>query len=117
MPWSMQGDKLLPCGQDVLGCGVRLRAPDRGRGDGPADAAGDLAQAPAAELGGHGLAVRRSAVGDDVDQLALDPGRLGVPELHSCELLEMIVQQPRMVDGGLQDERLAPRNRGAVAAM
>src|SRR4029077_18097343 len=35
----------------------------------------------------------------------------------SRELLEMLVQQPRMVDGGLQDERLASWNGGAVAAV
>src|SRR5262249_2470639 len=42
---------------------------------------------------------------------------LGVAELDPGELLQMLVQEPGVIDHGLQDERLAQRNGGAVAAV
>src|SRR5712691_6327959 len=115
MALPMQGDELLPRHQHVVGRGLAPRTPDRGGGDRLLDALRELAQAAAVELGGHGLAVARPAVGKDVDQLAPHPGGLGVAELDPGELLEVLVQQPGVIDGGLEDERLAQRN--AVAAV
>src|SRR5262245_47551914 len=53
----------------------------------------------------------------NVDQLALHSGGLGMAELHPCKPLEVLVQEPGMVDDRLEDERLEPRNGGAVPAM
>ena len=43
--------------------------------------------------------------------------KLGVAELDPGELLQMLVQEPGVIDHGLQDERLAQRNGGAVATV
>ena len=113
----MQGDKLFPRTQDVVGSGIRLGAPDRRGGDGVLEAAGELGQPPAGELGDHGFPVRRPAMRKNVDQLAFHPRRLGMPELDAGELLQMLMQEPGVIDDGLQDQRLAAGNGGAVAAM
>ena len=113
----MQGDKLIPCHENIVGSGLRLGAPDRRSGDDILNAAGDLGQPAAAELGDHRLAIRRSTVRENIDQLALHPRGYGMPELDAGELLEMLVQQPGMVDDSLQDQRLAARYGGAVTAM
>ena len=63
--------------------------------------------------GRHGRAV----VGRDVDQGELELLDLGMAELEPGNVLQMIVQQPGMVEHRLQDQRLAPRDHGAVAAM
>ena len=56
-------------------------------------------------------------VGEHVDQRAFELLRIGVAELGGGEFLHVVVQQPRMIDRGLQDQRLAARNGGAMAAM
>ena len=113
----MQGDKLLPRGQNVVGGGVQLRAPDRRRGDGLVDARSHLGQSSAGQFGGHGVAVWRRPMSKDVDQFALHPGGFGMAEFDSGEFLEMLVQQPRVVDDSFENERFAQGNSGAVAAM
>src|SRR5579864_4594642 len=42
--------------------------------------------------------------------------RFRVRELQRCDLLEVIVQEPGMVDQDLQDQRFAPRDRTALPA-
>src|SRR5262249_11097483 len=117
MPLPMQGDKLFPCRQRVVGRSLRTCPPNRGCGDGLVNAGRGFRKSSPAEFGGHGRPVRRAAVGENVDQFAFQLGGLGVAELHCGKLLQMIMQKPRMVDHGLQDERLAQRNGGALAAM
>ena len=56
-------------------------------------------------------------VGEDVDQRAFELLRIGVAELGLGQFLHVVVQQPGMVERGLQDQRLAARDRGAMAAM
>ncbi len=113
----MQGDKLFPRHQHIVGSGLRPCTPAVGGGDGFLHAPGELGQPPASELGDHGLPVRRAAMGKNVDQLALHPRGVGVTELDLGELLQMLVQQPGVIDDGLQDQRLTAGNGGAVAAM
>src|SRR6266516_1964443 len=117
MPLPMQGDKLLPCRQHVVGCSLRPGPPNRRRGDDLVNAGRSFRKASAAEFGDHGGAIRRAAVGENVDQLALELGGLDVAELHRRELLQVLVQEPRMIDHRLQDERLAQRNGGTLPAM
>src|SRR6266511_5679166 len=117
MPLPMQGDKLLPCRHHVVWRSLRSGPPNRGRGDGLVNAGRGFGKTPPTEFGDHGGTIRRAAVGENVDQFALELGGLGVPELHRCELLQVLVQEPRMVDHGLQDERLAQRNGGTLPAM
>ncbi len=53
----------------------------------------------------------------DVEDRGLHLGRLGVAQLDRRKLLEMIMEQPGMIDDRLQDERLAAGNGGAMAAV
>src|SRR6185436_12378359 len=117
MPLPMQGDKLLPCRERVVRRSLRPRPPDRGCGDGLLNAGGGLRKSPPLELGSHGSPIRRTDVGENVDQLAFELGSLGVAEVDCSELLQMLVQQPRVVDHHLKDERLARSDGGAAAAM
>ena len=82
----MQGDKLFPRHKNVVGRRLRLRAPDRRCGDGFVHAGGDFGQSAATKFRDHSLAIGRSAMGKDVDQLALHPGGFGVPELNAGQL-------------------------------
>src|SRR6516225_6332102 len=117
MPLPMQGDKLLPSGKDVVGRSPRPRAPDRRGGEGLVNARRGFGKSPPAEFGDHGRTIGRTAMGENVDQLAFHLGGLGMAELDPRELLQMLVQEPGMIDHGLQDERLAQRYGGAVAAV
>ena len=56
-------------------------------------------------------------MGKDVDQRAFELLRIRVAELGLGQFLHMVVQEPRVIEGGLQDQRLAQRDRGAMAAM
>src|SRR5436309_14557872 len=117
MPLPMQGNELLPRGQYIIGRGLRPRAPDRWGGDGLADAPGDLGQSAPAKFGDDRFPVRRSVMGKNVEQRGFDLRRLGVTEIEPGELFEMLVQEPGVTDDRLEDQRLAARNGGAVAAM
>src|SRR4029450_2302197 len=98
MPLPMQGDKLLPCREHVVGRSLRPGPPNRSRGDDLVNAGRDFRKASAAESGEHGGAIRRAAMRENVDQFALELGGLDVAELHCCELLQVLVQEPRMSD-------------------
>ncbi len=56
-------------------------------------------------------------MGRDIDQRALEPLGIGMAEFQLAQFLQVIVQQPGMVERGLKDQRLAQGNRDAVAAM
>ena len=56
-------------------------------------------------------------MGRDIDQSTLQPLGVGMTEFERGELLEMIVQQPWVVECGQKDQRLTPRDGRAVAAM
>ncbi len=113
----MQGNQLPPRRQHVLRRSLAAGAPDRRGGDSFLDAGCKVSKPAPIKFGRDGLAVRRLAMGKDIDQLPLDPRRIGVAELEFRKLLQMLVQQPGMIDHGPQDERLAARNGGTVAAV
>ncbi len=111
MPLAMQGDKLLPGHQNIVRRSIRPGAPDRRRGDRGADAGDRLGQAAGFKFGLQRRRLQRRAVagvmGGDVDQRALELLRVGMAEFEPAQFLEMIVQQPGMVERRLQDQRLA----------
>src|SRR5579863_5583838 len=128
MPLGMQGDKLLPGQQNIGGGGSRPRGPDRRCGDRPLDTAQHIVKTTADEFGDEFgalavaglLGIMRESLrpmGENVDQRAFELLRVGVAELGGSELLEVIVEEPGMIERGLQDQRFAARNRGAMAAM
>src|SRR5262245_2308087 len=117
MPLPMQGNKLLPGGQDIIRRSLRPGPPNRGGGDRLVNSRGRLGKSPAVELGHHGRPVRRAPVSENVDHLALELGGFGLAKLYRRELLQMLVQEPGVIDDSLQDERLTRRNGGAMRAM
>src|SRR5271170_3744695 len=127
MPLPMQGDELLPGQQNIVRGGRRPRAPDRGRGDRALDAVEEVGKAAFAKLRRQRRPLGFAAfvfgelvgemMGEDVDQGALELLCVGMAELSLGELLEMLVQQPGMVDRRLQYQRFTARDRGAMAAM
>jgi hypothetical protein len=56
-------------------------------------------------------------MGGNVDQRAFEPLGIGMGELERGQFLHMVVQQPRIIERGLQDQRLALGDGRAVAAM
>jgi hypothetical protein len=46
-------------------------------------------------------------MGGDIDQRAFEPLGVSMAELEVAEFLQVVVQQPGMVEGRLQDQRLA----------
>src|SRR5436309_12695610 len=116
MPLPMQGKKLIPGHHNVGWRCIRPRAPDRRHSDRALDAQNKLGNAAAIELGAHRLAVGGAFMGGNVDQRRLDLLGVGVAKLNACKRFQMLIEQPRMVDGSLQDQRLPARDRGAMAA-
>src|SRR5271166_811787 len=117
MPLAMQGDKLLPRREHVVGGGTCPRTPDGGCGDRLLDASCNLGQAPPAKLGHHALRVGCAAVGENVDESGLYLRGLGMAELDAGELLEMIMQEPGVIDDGLQNKGFAAGDGGTMAAV
>src|SRR4051794_17809489 len=117
MPLSMQADELPPGDQNVVWRGALPRAPDRGRRDRGCDALGERGEIPRCELGLYSCRVERRRMRRDVDERGFQPLSVAMPEFQRRQLLQMIVQQPGMIERGLQDQRLAPRKRAAMAAV
>src|ERR1700760_3187797 len=117
MPLPMQGNKLLPGHQNIVWRGVRPGPPDRGRGDRGGDTVGHLDKAAAgqfrAELGG----IQRRALGGDGDQRRFQALGIDMAKFEVTEFLEVVVEQPGMVERGLENEGLAGGYGDAVAAM
>ena len=55
-------------------------------------------------------------VGEGGDDAGAQLVGLGMGQFQRRHLLQMVVQQPGMIDQGLQDQRLAARDRAALAA-
>src|SRR5215831_2804280 len=129
MPLPMQGKKLFPGQQNVARRRLRPGAPDRGRGDRALDPAENVAKAYAVEFGFElrpvGISFRArfvarvvpETVRDDVDQRALEFFGVGVAELGFRQFLQAVVKEPWMIERGLQDQRFAARDGGAMTAM
>ena len=56
-------------------------------------------------------------MGENVDQRAFELLRVGMAELGFGQFLHVVVQEPGVIERRLQDQRFAPRDRGAMAAM
>src|SRR6476646_6498792 len=129
MPLPMQGKKLFPGLQNIARRRLRPGAPDRRRGDRALEPAENIIKAGTRELCfelrtvGAGVGARFVAgivpetVRHDIDQRALELFRIGVAELGFRQFFHAIVQEPRMIERGLQDQRLAARDGGAMTAM
>src|SRR5574338_1719690 len=118
MPLPMQGDKLLPGHQNIVGPGPRPRTPDRGGGYGGRNAVHHCREVAAGELGLERLGIERGrmgrtmdrtmgrtmgrtmarTMGGDVDQRTLEPLGIAMPEFERGEFLEVVVQQPGMIE-------------------
>ena len=55
-------------------------------------------------------------VGEGGDDAGAQFVGLGVGQFEGCDLLEMVMQKPGVVNQGLQDQRLAAGQRAALAA-
>ena len=53
--------------------------------------------------------VRRRGMGGNVDQRSFKPLGIGITELERGQFLQVIVQQPGVIERGLQDQRLTQR--------
>src|ERR1700722_10397414 len=117
----MQGDELVPGGRNILPGGPAPRAPHR-RGCDPAlNPLKNLRKSGSRQIGPHlfGLlgSIRRMVmiVGEGRDDAGAEFVGLGMGKLERCDLLEVTVQNPGMVDETLQDQRL-PAGHGATLA-
>ena len=63
------------------------------------------------------LRIEGRSMGRDIDQRALESLGIGMTEFERGELFQMIVQQPGVVERGLQDQRFAPGDGRAMPPM
>src|SRR3569833_2086254 len=117
MPLTMQADELAPGHQNVVRRRAFARPPDRAGGDGAAHALENVAEVASRQFGSQAGGVERYGMRGDVDQHRLEPLGIGVAELELAELLEVVVQQPGVVERRLEEQRLAPGHGGPVAAV
>src|SRR3954471_5002927 len=122
MVLPMQGDQLMPGGENVVPCGALAGAPHRRRRDAALNPLKSLRKSALLEVAAHLLGelpgVRRMVMvvgkgGDDAGPELMD---LGMSELQGRDLLEVIVQQPGVVDQDLQDQGLPAGDGAALAA-
>src|SRR5258705_6229168 len=118
----MQGYQLMPGGKNVLARGAGLRAPHRRGRDGPLNPLKNLRKSARGKIGPDffallgGLWTVMMVVAEGGDDAGAQFVRLGMGQFQRRRLFEMVVQQPRMIDQGLQNQRLAARDRAALAA-
>ena len=99
-----------------------LRAPHRRGRDRPLNPLKNLRKSASFEIGAHflGLFGRLRAmvmvVGEGGDDAGAQLVRLGMGQFQRRHLFQMVVQQPGVIDQGLQDQRLAAGHRAALAA-
>src|SRR5437764_1559701 len=113
MPLPVQGDKLLPGQQHIIRGGSTLGAPHRAGRDHSLNPISSLPQSPPAKLGDDPLRIGGYHLGKNIDQSGLYFGGIRMAQFQACELLEVIVQQPWMMDHRLQNKRLPARNDGS----
>src|SRR5215470_12255949 len=119
MPLPMQGNELAPSHKNVGRRRVRSRSPHRRGRNGPVDPRDEIGEPAATELPPHGLAIgspRMVAMRANINQGSFDLLGIGVAELDARKRLEMLVEQPGVVNDRLQNEGFAPRDGGAMAA-
>src|SRR3954463_10220400 len=122
MVLPMQGDQLMPGGENVIPCGALAGAPHRRGRDAALNPLKSLRKSALLEVAAHLLGelpgVGRVVMvvgkgGDDAGPELMD---LGMGELQGRDFLEVIVQQPGVVDQDLQDQGLPAGDRAALAA-
>ena len=112
----MQGSKLFPGHQHVIGRCFAPRSPYIWGGDRLVDPREQSGMPRLCKYCAQLLGIRVYAAGQDVQQGPFEPLRIGMAKFQAGQLFEMIVGKPCVVDDGLKDQRLAPRNRRAMAA-
>src|SRR3954447_10169921 len=122
MVLPMQGDQLMPGGENVVPCGALAGAPHRRRRDAALNPLKSLRKSTLLEVAAHLLGelagVRRMVMvvgegGDDTGPELMD---LGMGQLQGRDFLEMIVEEPGVVDQDLQDQGLPAGDGAALAA-
>src|ERR1700751_4280394 len=100
----MQGDELLPGGQNIVRGGTGFRTPHpRGRNR-PLKPLNKLRESSTSEVGAQFFALRRVVTGmvmvggEGRDDCFTNLLRFGMHEIERGDLLDMIVQQPRVTD-------------------
>src|SRR5258708_1147773 len=117
----MQAYQLVPGGTNVLARRAPLRAPPRPARDPTLTPLKILGKSARGEVGpdffalSGGLRTVVMVVGEGTDDAGAQFVRLGMGQFQRRHLLEMVVQQPRMIDQGLQNQCLAARDRTALA--
>src|SRR5216684_484939 len=118
----MQGYQLVPGGKNVLARRAGLRPPHRRGRDRTLNPLKNLRKSARGEVGSHflalfgGLRTVVMVVGEGTDDAGAQFVRLGMGQFQRRNLLEMVVQQPGMIDQGLQNQGLAAGDRAALAA-
>src|SRR5580704_18378858 len=105
MPLPMQGNELPPGQQYVLRASFRARSPDRSGCNGAGNPVNHLPEPQRLQGGAQRAPVGWGVMGEEVDECALEEPGVFVAELEFRQLLEMVVQQRRMVDHQLKNER------------
>jgi hypothetical protein len=106
----MQGNQLMPGGENVVPCGTLAGAPHRRGRDAAINLLNNLRKSALLEVAAHlfGLlaGVRRvvMVVGKGGDDAGPELMGLGMGEFQGRDLFEMVVQQPGVVDQALQDQ-------------
>ena len=99
-----------------------LRAPHRRGRDRPLNPLKNLRKSACRKVGAHlfallgGLRTVVMVVGEGGDDAGAQFVRLGMGQFQRRHLLQMVVQQPGVIDQRLQNQRLAAGNRAALAA-
>src|SRR6476469_3344441 len=100
----MQGYQLMPGGKNVLARRINFRAPYRAGCDGPLNPSKYLRKSTSLEIGPHFLGLLRGGVvvvGEGADDGGSQFVRLGVGQFQRRHLLQMVVQEPGMVNQDL----------------
>src|ERR1700738_1081542 len=118
----MQGYQLVPGGKNVLPRRAWLHAPHRRGRNATLTPLKYWRKSARVKVGAHflallgGLRAVMMVVGEGGDDAGAQFVGLGMGQFQRRHLFEMVVQQPRMIDQGVQDQRLAARHRAALAA-
>src|SRR6266568_1417812 len=115
MVLPMQGNELVPGGKNVVPSRALAGAPHRGGRDSALNSLKKLCKSALLDIGPHLLGLLAGVwrvvmiVGESGDDARPELMGLGVGELQGRHLLEVLMQQPRVVDQALQDQGLPAR--------
>src|SRR5215813_12878016 len=98
MPLPMQADKLRPSYQNIVRSGFRPGTPDRRGRDRQGNAPRHVAQATGGQLPLERFGIERGGMGGDIDERAFQPLGFGMAKFERGEFLQMVVQEPGMIE-------------------